>query len=196
MPVATNSSTDRRNLLKQAFGWLLGWRFADRARAQEMGEKARKARPQKGDVFVHALGKHQGEVVRVEHLVVGGPQVICYAREPYSGVVRDGSRLNQVLLLRFDPAELSEETRAVSARGVVAYSAICPHTGCDVSMWRQESRNLRCSCHDSEFDPRQGARVASGPAPRRLPALPLTALDDRIVAAGGFDARIRFQREF
>ena len=127
---------------------------------------------------------------------MGGPQVICYAKEPYTGVVRDGSRLNQVLLLRLDPEELSEESRAASARGIVAYSAICPHTGCDVSLWRPESRNLRCSCHDSEFDPRRGARVESGPAPRRLPTLPLSAADDLIVAAGGFDARIRFQREF
>ncbi len=196
MPAIRSSVTSRRTLFRRVFGWFVGLGFVARARAQKIGDEARKARPQKGDVFVHALGERQGEVVLIEHLAVGGPPVICYAREPLTGVVRDGSRLNQVLLLRLDPEELSEESRAVSARGVVAYSAICPHTGCDVSMWRQESRNLLCSCHDSEFDPRQRARVVSGPAPRRLPALPLTAEDGRIVAAGGFDARIRFQREF
>ena len=130
------------------------------------------------------------------HLVVDGPQAVCYAVEPVTGVIRDGSRLNQVLLVRVDPAELSDESRAASPQGVVGYSAICPHTGCDVSMWRQESRNLLCSCHDSEFDPRRSARVTSGPAPKRLPALPLTIEGDRIVAAGSFDARITFQREF
>ena len=93
-------------------------------------------------------------------------------------------------------AELTEATLAISAEGVVAYSGICPHTGCDVSKWAAQRRNVLCSCHDSEFDPRDGAVVRSGPAPRRLPALPLRIVDGVLQAAGGFDARIRFEKSF
>ncbi len=32
-------------------------------------------------------------------------------------------------------------------------------------------------CHNSEYDPRAGAQVVFGPAPRRLAALPLTLAD-------------------
>ena len=195
--LATRSSvTSRRTLFRRVFGWFVGLGFVDRARAQKIGDEARKARPQKGDVFVHAVGNRKGQLVRVVDLEIGGPQAICYAKEPYTGVVRDGSRLNQVVLVRLDPEGLAGATRAASAEGVVAYSAICPHTGCDVSMWRAGSGNLLCSCHDSEFDPRDGARVTTGPAPRRLPSLPLAVRDGVVEASGGFDARVRFQREF
>lgn len=133
-------------------------------------------------------------MVTVDDLEVGQPQVTAWAKDPESGVVRDGSRLNQVLLVRLEPDEIGETTRALSADGVVAYSGICPHTGCDVSRWRSETGNLLCSCHDSEFDPRDLAEVRSGPAPRRLPALPLASDGGVLVAAGGFTAKIRFQQ--
>ncbi len=196
MRTGPTSHLNRRSLLKTLLGWLMGLPLVTRAVAQTNGDEIRKARPQKGDGFVHAVGDRKGQLVRVVDLEIGGPQAICYAKEPYTGVVRDGSRLNQVVLVRLDPEGLAGATRAASAEGVVAYSAICPHTGCDVSMWRAGSGNLLCSCHDSEFDPRDGARVTTGPAPRRLPSLPLAVRDGVVEASGGFDARVRFQREF
>ena len=45
--------------------------------------------------------------------------------DPAAHTVRNGSRLNQVLLVWFDPASLDEETRPHTAEGIVAYSAIC-----------------------------------------------------------------------
>jgi Rieske Fe-S protein len=49
---------------------------------------------------------------------------------------------------------------------------------------------LWCPCHNSEFDPRNGADVVFGPAPRPLPALPLKIADDTLVAAGTFLGRV------
>jgi len=114
--------------------------------------------------------------------------------DPTDGTVRSGSRLNQVILLRFDPGTLSDETRGRSADGIVAYSSICTHTGCDVDDWQPAERLVGCQCHFSIFDPKDGARVVDGPAPRPLPALPLTVVDGRLVAARSFTAPIAFEK--
>ena len=153
-------------------------------------EDPKAARPQKGDRFVVAYGERAGQVVAPEDLPLGGPQQIAFPMDPATKVVRDGSLLNQVALIRLDPAQLSAETRAEAAGGIVAYSAICTHEGCPVSMWHKQSGTLFCACHASRFDPTDRARVVDGPAPRRLPMLPLGPLDGGIVAAGGFTGRV------
>lgn len=48
-------------------------------------------------------------------------------------------------------------------------SSMCPHEGCNV-VWRDETNNFFCPCHDSSFAP-DGAQV-SGPARRGLDPLP------------------------
>jgi Rieske Fe-S protein len=108
--------------------------------------------------------------------------------------VRSGSRLNQLLLLRFDPAGFAAETRERSASGVVAYTSICTHSGCDVDTWLDKESHLFCSCHESKFDPRDAARVVDGPAPRPLPALPLKIADGVLVVAKPFTAPVGFEK--
>jgi Rieske Fe-S protein len=114
--------------------------------------------------------------------------------EPQTAVVRDGSRLNQVLLVRLDPAALIEETRARAAEGIVAFSAVCTHAGCDISLWQAEVQRFKCACHDSEFDPKEGARVVGGPAPRRLPMLPVKMVEGVLMVAGGFTSHPGFRQ--
>ncbi len=106
-------------------------------------------------------------------LPLGGPQILAWPMRPGDQTVRDGSRLNKVLLLRLDPAGFDADDRSGAADGVVAYSAICPHTGCDVTKWLAETQRLECPCHFSQYDPKAEAVVVSGPSPRPLPALPL-----------------------
>jgi Rieske Fe-S protein len=112
--------------------------------------------------------------------------------DPATKTVRDGSRLNQVLLIRLDPGQLTPETRADSASGVVAYSAICTHQGCDVSQWKTDTSTLLCVCHGSEYDPKDRAKVTFGPAPRRLAILPVKVQDGIVVVAGPFKGRVGF----
>jgi Rieske Fe-S protein len=150
----------------------------------------RHLRPQKGDVLVYAFGERAGRVIVPTDLPRGGPQSLAFPMDPSSKVVRDGSLLNQVALVRLDDAQLTPETRPYAADGVVAYSAVCTHHGCPISMWHSESRTLFCSCHASRFDPADRARVVDGPAPRRLPMLPLEAAAGGVVAADGFTARV------
>jgi Rieske Fe-S protein len=129
-------------------------------------------------------------VIKVEDLAVGGPQVQAYPADPKSGVVRDASRLNLAMLVRLDPGGLSGETRARAADGVVAYSGVCTQQGCPVNMRSKNNQALFCSCHGSEFDPKNGAEVVTGPAPRPLPALPLKLEDGVPVVAGAFTERV------
>jgi rieske iron-sulfur protein len=185
-------SRARRTLLKLAFGLGLGLPFIEPARGQDTDP--RKARPQRDDRFVFPSGTRDGQIVTLADVPKGGPPVTAYPIDLKTKIVRNDSRLNQVLLIRLDPADLADETRARSAQGVVAYSAVCSHTGCDVWDWQPETRTIKCPCHFSTFDVKDGARVLDGPAPRRLPALPLRMVDGVLAAAGGFVGRVGFQQ--
>jgi len=63
----------------------------------------------------------------------------------------------------------------------------------ELSAWRAEAKILECPCHASLFDPRDSARVVSGPARKRLSRLPLKIVDGALVAGGGFSGRVGFQ---
>jgi rieske iron-sulfur protein len=175
---------NRRAAFKIAFGVVLGLDFGDVAAAQ--GVDPRNARPQDGDRLVFADGERQGEIIMPQDLPLGGPHARAFPLEPHSKIVRDGSRLNTVMLIRFDPDQLGEQSRSRAANGIVAYSAICTHQGCEASAWDAEAKTVWCPCHDSKFDLRENGRVVSGPAPRRLAALPLRWMDGVLTVAGGF----------
>jgi ubiquinol-cytochrome c reductase iron-sulfur subunit len=53
----------------------------------------------------------------------------------------------------------------------VAYSKICTHAGCPVSLYEQETALILCPCHQSQFDATDGAKPIFGPATRSLPQL-------------------------
>jgi Rieske Fe-S protein len=123
--------------------------------------------------------------------------VRAWPKDPKTSVIRKGSRLNEILVVKLDSAELDEETRARAADGVVAYSAICVHTGCPISAWVKAASGdkhvFKCFCHNSEYDPRHGAQVVFGPAPRPLPALPLAGEDGSLTVAAAFVGKVGAQ---
>jgi ubiquinol-cytochrome c reductase iron-sulfur subunit len=90
--------------------------------------------------------------------------------------------------------KLSGRVEGYDADGIVAYSKLCTHAGCAISLYRaplfapDEPRPaLVCPCHYSTFDPADGGSVTFGPAGRRLPMLPLS-----IDGNGGLRARGNF----
>jgi Rieske Fe-S protein len=151
-------------------------------------------RPQKADVLVFSEREHAGEIIKTQDLKLGGPPVRAWPMDPKTSVVRKGSRLNELLVVRLDPAELDDETRSRAVDGVVAYSAICAHAGCPVTAWMKaatgDSDVFKCVCHNSEFDPRHGGQVVFGPAPRRLAALPLATADGSLTVAATFVGKV------
>ena len=117
-----------------------------------------------------------------------GKPMLAYPFDPSSGKRRDETRLIKVLLIRLPEAEMTAETRARAAGGVLAYSAVCTHQGCDTKTWLAKEKALVCFCHSSKFALLDGAIVISGPAPRALPALPLALDGEQLVVAGAFTA--------
>ena len=84
--------------------------FADRCtRAEDEAATtdAAKMPPQPGDHFVFLSGPNKGQIVRLDNLAIGGPQVQVFPASP-DGTVRNDTPLNLVVLTRFDPADLSE----------------------------------------------------------------------------------------
>jgi ubiquinol-cytochrome c reductase iron-sulfur subunit len=103
-----------------------------------------------------------------------------------------------VVRLATDQLHLPNENAGYDANGIVAYSKICTHAGCAISLYRAPlfppdapPPALVCPCHYSTFDPATGGTVTFGPAGRKLPMLPLM-VDRRgyLRAAGSFDGPV------
>jgi ubiquinol-cytochrome c reductase iron-sulfur subunit len=71
--------------------------------------------------------------------------------------------------------------------GHVAYSKICTHAGCPVSLYEQQTHHLLCPCHQSVFNVIDGCRAIFGPASRSLPQLPIAADGDGFLYASQGD---------
>jgi Rieske Fe-S protein len=186
----------RRFLLASALAAGAGLAAGRSARAQD--DPGGDERPQKDDLLVVSEGPNAGQIVKPSDLTLGGPPVHAWPKDPKTAVVRDGSRLNEIIVMRFDPAELDDDTRARSADGIVAYSAICTHAGCPITAWvkgeTSDNNVLKCMCHNSEYDARASAQVVFGPAPRRLAALPLAISGDSLAVAAPFAGKVGAQQ--
>jgi rieske iron-sulfur protein len=178
----------RRAVLKIGVSLGVGLCFGSPAAA---GQADAAALPKPGDLLIKSDDASKTPLTPADIPIVA-KQTLAWAMDPSDGTIRSGSRLNQILLLRFAPEALSAETRARSADGVVAYTVICTHNGCDIDDWLADEQVLSCACHDSRFDPKDGAKVVDGPAPRELPALPLSVVDGKLVVAKPFTTRVGF----
>ena len=161
-----------------------------------LSQPPNRMRPQLGDFIIFDEGPNLGEVVRPEMLELNQQPVSALAKDPETDTLRDGSRLNRVMITRIDPNKLTERYRANAADGVIAYSAICTHTGCDVINWNAEQLRMACPCHESQFDIYDGGKVVGGPAPRPLAMLPLEIIDGTVIVVASFRGRVGFTQQF
>jgi ubiquinol-cytochrome c reductase iron-sulfur subunit len=99
-----------------------------------------------------------------------------------------------VVVVRVAPAtlRLPRDRRGWAPEGLLAYSKICTHAGCAVSLFRKPTDEelssppaLVCPCHYSTFDVRRAAKPVFGPAARPLPQLPLKLDAERNLVAAG-----------
>ena len=166
---------------------LLGVSFASDG-SPALAEPA-SGRPKENDLLV-SIERDTTDALAPTDIPIGGPPVLAWPMDPAGNTVRKDSRLNKILLVRLDPATLVGITRERAAEGVVAYSAICPHAGCEVNVWVAEQQILECSCHFSHYNPREAAAVIDGPASRALAALPLKIVDGKLAVAKPFTGRV------
>ena len=135
------------------------------------------------------------EQVEIGQLINGEPEIF-YNGEPYDEETIDGHEelvekgKAAIIIVRMEPDDITpaEGREEWGVDGIVAYSKICTHVGCPISLWEQQTHHLLCPCHQSTFDLADGGKVIFGPAARGLPQLPI-AVDDEgyLIATSDFD---------
>lgn len=130
--------------------------------------------------------------IRPEHVEVG--QLInaqpANLRTDYHGAEYQVEKAKAALIVvRMDPnaIKIPESRKNWHVSGILAYSKICTHVGCPISLWERQTHHLLCPCHQSTFDLGNSGAVVFGPAARALPQLPLMVND-----AGNLVARSDF----
>ncbi|GGM12724.1 ubiquinol-cytochrome c reductase iron-sulfur subunit [Nakamurella endophytica] len=116
-----------------------------------------------------------GTPVRPEDIAAGA-LVTVYPAVPDSVMAGDAP----VMLFRLrpnTPVRIRDGQDGFEYGDFYAYSKICTHVGCPVSLYEQQTGRVLCPCHQSQFDIFDGARPVFGPAARPLPQLPI-GLDD------------------
>jgi rieske iron-sulfur protein len=172
------SGCGRRTVLRGAAGLVLAWLTPIRATAQDATP------PAVGDLFVR-VDDTSLIPLTPDDLPFDGRGVMVWPIGPTADAPKSAN-LNKILLARVNPDKLAESARSGTADGIIAFSAICTHSGCEVDESLGGNETLYCSCHGSTFDARSGGTVISGPAPRRLPQLPLKIDTGRLAVAGPF----------
>ena len=95
-----------------------------------------------------------------------------------------------LILLRMEPGDNkpAKGRENWDVNGILAYSKICTHVGCPISLNERTTHHLLCPCHQSTFDLADAGNVIFGPAGRPLPQLQLEVDDEGyLVAARDFD---------
>lgn len=110
----------------------------------------------------------EGVAVRADTLLVGGVVTVFPA-----GHIGAPAAATMLIRLPSDVLRGPPGRAGWAPSGNVAYSKICTHAGCPVAIYRQQSYQLYCPCHQSVFDVLDAARPISGPATRALPQLAL-----------------------
>lgn len=145
--------------------------------------------PQEGDCLVNAEGPDIGKPIDISKLEVNKKYIVGWPMDPESGVIRDGSRFNKVLAIKLEEEDMNARTKKLSDNGILVFSGVCTHQGCDISAWVEDKKRFFCFCHYSQFDPLKFGKVAYGPARKKLPILPIKVEGTTIKVAGAFSKK-------
>ena len=185
-PASDNTQLQRRKVLQLAGASTL--RCCGASSGLSAADELPKAGINAGDLLVAAKGD-PNTPIKASDIKAGGKPLLVYPFDLDTKKPRSESRLNKLLLVRVDPKDLSEEARARSVDGVLAFSAVCTHQGCDVTEWKASEKTLLCFCHASQFNPFNNGAVAVGPAAKALPSCSLVEKDGVLVLASGLNAK-------
>lgn len=137
--------------------------------------------------------------IRPEDIPVGGLVNVVPASlekvEEETGTLNARAKAASILI-RMRPEEIVSQQGGTPEepwdyQGILAYSKICTHVGCPISLYQQRTHHLLCPCHQSTFDMADSAKVVFGPAARRMPQLAITVdSEGYLVARGDFEEHV------
>ncbi len=164
--------------------------------------------PLPGDTLNHTLWVRGMRVVRdvvgrpikpeeleIGDLVNAAPSVLFERDEEGDPLVEGVDKQiakskSTVIVVRMEPDDITPMAGREdwTVDGICAYSKICTHVGCPISLYEKTTRLVLCPCHQSTFDLADSAKVVFGPAARALPQLPLMVDEEGyLVAQADFD---------
>ncbi|MBT2487121.1 Rieske (2Fe-2S) protein [Streptomyces sp. ISL-96] len=131
------------------------------------------------------INMNTNEPLRPEDVAVGS---LTFAKP--EGLEEDNHEFNNeiakaaLMIVRLQPADIKDKRELDwSHQGIVAFSKICTHVGCPISLYEQQTHHVLCPCHQSTFDLSDGARVIFGPAGHALPQLRIGVNDEGFLEA-------------
>lgn len=134
------------------------------------GTKLRHTRWKKGTVLVN---QNTNQPLRPEDIAKGSltfakPEGLEEGSHDFQKEIAKAA----VMLVRLEPKDIKDKRELDwSHEGIVAFSRICTHVGCPVTLYEDETHHVLCPCHQSTFDLSDGAKVLFGPAGHPLPQL-------------------------
>ncbi|MEI7029708.1 ubiquinol-cytochrome c reductase iron-sulfur subunit [Streptomyces pratensis] len=130
------------------------------------------------------------EPLRPEHVTVGSltfamPEGLTQEAHDFQSQIAKAA----LMIVRIEPDDIKDkQEREWAYEGIVAFSKICTHVGCPISLYEQQTHHVLCPCHQSTFDLSDGARVIFGPAGHPLPQLRIGVNSEgNLEALGDFD---------
>ncbi|HEX5565396.1 MAG TPA: Rieske 2Fe-2S domain-containing protein [Streptomyces sp.] len=187
---AQESQIGRRKLIRNTmFGALAVVPLSGVVLLRDLGplpeDKLRHTAWGKGKLLVN---QNTNEPLRPEDITVGS---LVFAQPEGLDEV-DGHEFQReiakaaLMLVRLEPKDIKDKQQLDwSYEGITAYSRICTHVGCPVTLYEQQTHHVLCPCHQSTFDLADGARVIFGPAGHPLPQLRISVNEDGFLQADG-----------
>ncbi|MBY8876518.1 cytochrome bc1 complex Rieske iron-sulfur subunit [Actinacidiphila acidipaludis] len=140
----------------------------------------------KGKVLINSNTNRplRPEDVAVGSLTFAQPEGLQESDEDFQQQIAKAA----LMIVRLKPEDIKDKQEADwGHQGIVAFSKICTHVGCPISLYEQQTHHVLCPCHQSTFDLSDGARVIFGPAGHPLPQLRISVNGDgNLVALGDF----------
>lgn len=159
------------------------------------GKKLEKTVWKKGMQLVRDVS---GTPIKASDLIVGdlvnAEPAAFFETDEHGEHLIEGTELLQekskaaIIIVKIHPDDLkvAKGRENWNVNGVLAFSKICTHVGCPISLYENQTHHLLCPCHQSTFDLADNGKVVFGPAARALPQLPITEEGGYLVAQSDF----------
>ncbi|GHF32270.1 MULTISPECIES: cytochrome bc1 complex Rieske iron-sulfur subunit [Streptomyces] len=186
---AKESALGRRKLIRNTmFGALALFPLSGVVLLRDLGPlpgtKLRKTAWSQGKMLINqnTLQPLRPEDIQVGSLTFAMPEGMKEEDEDFQNEIAKAA----LMIVRLRPENIKDKRELDwSADGIVAFSKICTHVGCPISLYEQQTHHVLCPCHQSTFDLSDGGRVIFGPAGHALPQLRIKVNDKGFLEAMG-----------